>query len=67
MSIGLVTKLALMTTMVIVTSIWGDGGAIPVGGGCPYDDAYRCCIYACQHDHSTGCNGGSRCCENLCA
>jgi hypothetical protein len=66
MSISLAAKLALVTTMVIVTSVWDDGGVI-MNGGCPYNDTYKCCVHACRHDSSTGCNGSSSCCENLCA
>lgn len=65
MSIGLVSKIALITTMVIVTAVWEDGGFVPVGS-CPYRDTFSCCVYSCQHDSSTGCSGGVRCCENLC-
>ncbi len=63
MSIGLVGKLALLGAMVI-TSMWGDGGAVPEGG-CPFKDAFSCCVYECQHDPGSGCTT-TRCCETLC-
>ena len=71
MSIGLVGKLALVTAMVIGTYFMGDGfGAAPMeaaSGPCDRDYNYNCCVYICLHDSSTGCNGRSGCCQNLCA
>lgn len=66
MSIGLVAKLALVTTMAIA-SIWGDI-IVPVDSGpCSDPGSYNCCVHQCIHDSSTGCNGGTRCCQNVCA
>ncbi|MDQ3799257.1 MAG: hypothetical protein M3384_07400 [Acidobacteriota bacterium] len=62
MSIGLVGKLALIGAMAI-TTLWGDGFVAPID---QVDCDFRCCVNQCIHDSSTGCNGGTRCCENLC-
>ena len=71
MSIGLVAKVALVTTMVIA-GLWGDiiispedgGDASPCSGG--NEGTVACCVWQCQHDSSTGCNGSARCCDNVC-
>lgn len=62
MSIGIVAKVALVAAMAI-TSIWGDSIIEPVD---PVDCGFNCCVNQCIHDSSTGCNGGTRCCESLC-
>lgn len=62
MSIGLVAKLALIGAMAF-TAFWGDSFVSPIDG---IDCDFNCCVNQCIHDSSTGCNGGSRCCESLC-
>lgn len=61
MVIGWVAKLALVGAMA-VTTFWGDSIIVPAGTDCDFN----CCVIQCVRDSSTGCNGSSRCCENLC-
>ena len=63
MSIGLVGKIALIGAMAF-TALWGDSIIAPMD---QVECDFNCCVRACIHDQSTGCNGGSRCCENLCS
>jgi hypothetical protein len=60
----LAAKVALVAVLGI-GAMWADGGIDPIdtGGG---ECGFNCCVNQCIHDSSTGCNGGTRCCEGLC-
>lgn len=68
---SLVGKVALIAAMAVGTALWGETEILPVdsgdGGPCGDPGSNACCIHQCIHDSSTGCNGGTRCCTNLCA
>jgi hypothetical protein len=67
---SLVGKVALIAAMALGTALWGETEIAPMESGdgpCSDPGSTACCIHQCIHDSSTGCNGGSRCCTNLCA
>jgi hypothetical protein len=45
-----------------ITTLWDDG-FVPIE---QTECDFNCCVHQCIHDSSTGCNGGTRCCESLC-
>lgn len=65
--ITLVGKVALISALGI-GAMWMDIGIEPADSPCTNDPgSTNCCIHQCIHDSSTGCNGGTRCCTNLCS
>lgn len=58
-------KLALLGALALGT-YFSDSFFAAADGACPFRDDYNCCVYSCQHDPGTGCNGSSTCCANLC-